>query len=61
MINFKASLSSENMNSSLCRFPANGPFRYICKYYNALVGVPKFSGNEATRNAIERYLEFSVR
>lgn len=60
MINFKASvISSDEYEFEFMPFPGTtGDSGYICKYYNALVGVPNVQRDEATQNAIERYLEF---
>lgn len=60
MINYRASdLASETYEFGLMPFPGTlGVLCYVCKYYNAVVGVPKAERTTAVQDAIDRYLAF---
>ncbi len=60
MINFKASdIASDTFEFSLMPFPSTtGNMGYVCKYYNAVLGVPNVKRTQAVQDAIERYLSY---
>ncbi len=60
MINFKATdIASDAFDFAMMPFPSTtGGLGYVCKYYNAVVGVPKAERTEAKQNAVDRYLAF---
>lgn len=60
MINYKATdLNSDTYEFSFMPFPGTkGELGYVCKYYNAVVGVPKAERTKAVQDAIDRYLAF---
>ncbi|NCB33064.1 MAG: hypothetical protein EOM64_04165, partial [Erysipelotrichia bacterium] len=60
MINFKAmDIDSDEYEFGMIPFPSTtGDLGYVCKYYNAVVGVPKAEHTEAVQNAIDRYLAY---
>lgn len=60
MINYRASgFASDTYEFGLMPFPCtSGNLGYVCKYYNAIVGVPKKENSAEVQDAIDRYLAF---
>lgn len=60
MINFRATdVASDAFAFSLMPFPSSaGELGYVCKYYNAVVGVPKAERTKAVQDAVDRYLAY---